>query len=122
MPLKFLLDEDSLGLAEAVDRHNITAAIPIDLIAIGGDESLPRRTTDDVILAWAEEQERIVITGDKSTMQTWLMAHLDAGHASPGVFILKEGATLRQIIDYLELVTEAGTPEDFANRVEWIPQ
>jgi hypothetical protein len=89
---------------------------------VGDEESLPRRTTDDVILAWAEEHERIVITGDKSTMQTWFLAHLDAGHASPGLFILKERATIRQIIDYLELVTEAATPEDFANRIEWIPQ
>lgn len=119
--VRFLLDEDSLGLAEAVDRHNVFADILIDLVAVGDDEALPREAGDDEILTWAEEHQRILITRDRSTMQTWLKAHFAAGRTSPGVFILKRGATIREILEHLELATEAGVPEDFANRVEWIP-
>lgn len=119
--VKFLLDEDSLALAEAVDRHNVFADIQIDLVAVGDDDVVQREAGDDAILVWAEEHERIVVTRDRSTMQTWLNAHFAAGRTSPGVFILKRGATIPEILGHLELATEAGMPEDFANRVEWIP-
>ena len=49
-PVKFLLDENSLGLAEAVHRHNLNSDIHIDLIAVGDDESIPRKEGDDAIL------------------------------------------------------------------------
>jgi hypothetical protein len=120
--VKFLLDEDSLGLAEAVERHNLFAAVFIDLISIGDAGAIAREAEDDEILVWAQEHARILITRDRSTMRHWLSAHIAAGRTSPGVFILKRRATIPEIMEHLELVTGAGRPEDFANREEWIPQ
>ncbi len=122
MSLKFLLDEHLRGMLwKAVQDHNAAAATPIDLICVGDDPTLPLGSDDEIIVPWAAEHDRILITRDKSTIPDILEGHLQTGRTSPGVFILKNRTTVRAIIDYLELVAEAGTEEEFNDCIDWIP-
>lgn len=120
--MRFLLDEHLRGwLQEAIERYNIAHGAQMDVLAVGDDPSLPLGTSDDEILAWAEKHKRLLITRDKSTLPAELTLHIQSGRHSPGVLILKQGARVNEVIDYLALVTDTGEADDFADRVEWIP-
>jgi hypothetical protein len=121
MSLAFLLDEDHVDLADIVERWNATAEHRIDLVAVGDVNGPPKGTLDDALLIWAEEHDRILLTGNKSTMPMWLLAHVQAGRSSPGVMILDLLASPREILDYLTLASEAGLQDDFVNAITWIP-
>jgi hypothetical protein len=121
MPLKLLIDEDVLGLADALREFSSVAMIEVDVIAVGDGDGPPRGTKDLPLLAWAERHERIIVTGDRSTMQRWLGDHLQNGGMSPGVFILKLNAAYGDILSYLAYAACEGLPEEFENQVEWIP-
>lgn len=121
MSLKYLLDEDILGLAEAVAKFNRSSDVKIDLLAVGQPDAPIRRSWDDVLLLWAEAYDRILITNDKGTMPVWLRRHLNAGHYSPGVFQLRKHASIGEILDYLLVAAEVVSPAECANRIVWIP-
>jgi hypothetical protein len=121
MSLKYLLDEDILGLASAVARYNEWSAIQIDLVAVGRPGAPVRRTRDDVLLLWAEAFDRILVTNDKGTMPRWLRAHLDAGHYCPGVFQLRQQFSIAEILDYLAVAAFVMGTNECANKITWIP-
>lgn len=50
-----------------------------------------------------------------------LNAHLAAGHHSPGVMLVRQSASIGQLIAYLEIAAHAGDPADFADQVTFIP-
>lgn len=86
MSLKYLIDEDFLGLADALREFSRAAMVDIDIVAVG-DEDGPLRGTQDLPLpAWAERHDRIIVTRDRSTMQRGLGEHLRNGGTSPDVF------------------------------------
>lgn len=122
MALQFLIDEQlRVRLLAAIRRHNATGGMYIDAVQVGDPSNLPRGTPDPVILIWSEREGRIVVTRDQSTMPVHLAAHLAAGHRSPGVLVVRAGASLGQIIAFLELAAHAGDPTDFAGAVTFIP-
>jgi hypothetical protein len=120
--LRFVLDEHLRGrLWWAIDRHNLGGGLPIDAVRVGDPPDLPLGTPDPDILLWAERDGRIVITLDVHTMPAHLANHLATGHHSPGVFLVRQGASLAQIVSYLELAAHAGDPADYIDRVTYIP-
>lgn len=121
MPLRFLIDEDILGLADALREFSSAAMIEVDVVAVGDVDGPQRGTNDLQLLAWAEQNDRVIVTADRSTMQRWLGDHLRSGSRSPGVFILQVHAAHRDILAFLTLAAEVGLPEEFENQVVWIP-
>ena len=122
MPLRFLLDEHLRGrLWHALERHNRTGGAPIDAIRVGDLPDLPLGTLDPDILLWAEHNNRILLTLDIHTMPQYLAAHLTAGHQSPGVFVIRGGHSLGQVVTSLELVAHADDAADYLNQVVFIP-
>src|SRR5436309_368022 len=82
---------------------------------------LPRGGDDPDILIWAEREGRILVSFDRSTLPNFLSDHLQAGHHSPGVFLIRRGTTLREVIDLLVLATYASEPWEWENRCQFIP-
>lgn len=88
MAIRFLLDEHLRGvLWNAIERHNRLGGLPIDAVRVGDPADLPLGSDDAVILAWAEKENRILVTLDRHTMSGNLAQHLATGRHSPGVFI-----------------------------------
>jgi hypothetical protein len=54
-------------------------------------------------------------------MPAHLAQHLQAGHSSPGVFVIRLGYSIAQLVDHLELVGYAGKSTDYENAVTYIP-
>jgi len=90
-------------------------------VRVGDPPDLPLSSDDQQILEWAENKDRIVITEDKHTMPAALAAHLQAGHQSPGVFMIRGGFSLGQLVSILELVGHAGQAADYRNAVTYVP-
>lgn len=68
MPLRYLLDENQRGvLWHVIQRHNARGIEPIDALRVGDVPDLPLGSDDAAILNWAEREQRILVTFDKST-------------------------------------------------------
>jgi hypothetical protein len=106
MPLRFVLDENQRGLLwRALVRHNQTSAYPVDVVRVGDAADLPLASLDPDILLWCECEERILVSFDKSTLAGHLANHLQAGHHSPGVFMVRRGCRLSEVVGHLTLVS-----------------
>ena len=122
MPLRFVLDENQRGLLwRAVVRHNQAGVYPLDVVRVGDSPDLPLGSIDADILLWSEREERILVSFDKTTLAGHLANHLQAGHHCPGVFMLRRGSRLSQVVDHLALVAFASDAWEWQDRVEFIP-
>src|SRR5207237_8958250 len=100
MSIRFLFDENlDDPLRSAVAHHNARGGDPIDTVQVGDPLNLPRGSDDPDILIWAEREGRILVSFDRSTLPNFLSDHLQAGHHSPGVSLIRRGTSLRQVID-----------------------
>jgi hypothetical protein len=120
--LRFLLDEHLRGvLWLAILRHNARGGLPIDAVRVGDPPDLPLGSADPAILLWAEREQRILLTLDVNTMPAFMTQHLQAGHRSPGVFVIHVGCSIAQLVGYLELVAHAGNPADYEKAITYVP-
>ncbi len=94
MPIRFLFDENLPGrLSSAVVRHNARGIHPLDVVQVGEPSDLPRGSQDPDVLIWAEGADRILVSHDLSTLPDFLADHQRAGRHSPGIFLIRHGAT-----------------------------
>jgi hypothetical protein len=122
MPLRFVLDENQRGpLWRAVIRHNQSGEYPLDIVRVGDPLDVPLGSTDRDILLWCEREDRILVSFDKSTMAGHLANHLQAGHHSPGIFLLRRSSRMSQIVAHLALVAYASDAWEWHDRIEFIP-
>jgi hypothetical protein len=120
---KFLLDEHLRGpLWTAIQRHNIVGQWPLQVGRVGDFDDLPLGSPDPDILLWAERNDYLLVSRDKSTMFTRLAAHLALGHHSPGVLLLADHASIAEVIDFLTLVAYASEAGEWKDRIQFIPQ
>jgi len=120
--LVFVVDEHLRGpLWRAIQRHNLLGGLQIDAIGVGDEPDLPLGADDRSILEWAQRNGRILVTQDKQTMAKHLADHLMSGRSSPGVLMLRAGTSLRAVLESLELAAHAGSPDDFADAITFIP-
>jgi hypothetical protein len=122
MPFRYVLDEHLRGaLWHAIQHQNAGGVDPIDTVRVGGPPDLPLGTTDPDLLLWAEREGRIIVTRDPNTMPGHLADHLQAGHHSPGVFLLRPRTALAQVLAYLVLAAYTSDPAAVRDRIEYIP-
>jgi hypothetical protein len=123
MPLRYLLDEHLRGgaLWQAIQQHSARGLDPLDATRVGDPADLPLGTSDPDILLWAERNGCVLVSSDKRTIPTHLADHLQAGHHSPGVFLLRTNCTVPRVVFALVLAAHAGDPLAFRDRVQHIP-
>lgn len=118
----FLLDENTHGaLPNAIRQFNRLGWAQVDVIRVGDADGPPLGILDEELLIWCEKNGRILVSEDVTSLPRHLAAHLAAGHHSPGILFLRPGVSARQIYDELALITAVGTPDDFADRCQYIP-
>ena len=122
MPLRYVLDENLRGvLWNALQRHNAGGLNPVDVARVGDPPDLPLGTADPDLLLWAEREGRVVVTWDWSTMPGFLAAHLQSGHHSPGLVLLRSGFTLTQLVFELVLLAHASDPSELQDQQRFVP-
>ena len=122
MALAFLLDENiPRRLWRAIQRHNARGENSLDVVRVGEPDELPLSSDDTTILAWATRAERILVTEDKHSIPGHLQEHLREGGHSPGVFLVRTGATILPLIEFLVLVAHASEAREWRDRIEYVP-
>ena len=124
MSLPLLLDENVRGpLWQAIRRHNVVdPAYTLDIVRVGDISELPLGLDDQSILQWCEFRQRILVTHDLESMPNHVQQHLQAGRTLPGVFLVRKGFSIRQIVEQLVLLCHGGSVEDFRDQLVYIPQ
>ena len=92
---------------------------PLDVVRVGDPPDLPLGCDDPTILAWAEREQRILISRDEQLPKR-LADHLGAGHHSPGVFLARQ-APYAEIIEFLVCRAYASEPAEWRDQVAFIP-
>jgi hypothetical protein len=122
MPLRYLLDEHFRGpLWRALQQHNAGGMYLIDVFRVGDPPDLPLGSLDPDNLLWAERNGCVVVSFDKGTMPGHLARHLQAGHHSPGIYLVRPNGTIPQVVDYLVSAAYTTAPALLRDHYEYIP-
>jgi Domain of unknown function (DUF5615) len=114
--LRFLVDEnfDNRILAGLRRRRPELDILRVQDVGLIGAE-------DPVILAWAAEDERILLTHDVATVPPFAYERVLAGVAMPGVIEVPFQMPIGEAIEELLLFIDEGQPGDVVNQIIYLP-
>lgn len=122
MPFAFVLDENLRGpLWQAVRRREMRGDDWLDVTCVVEVAELPLGSDDLAVIRWAERTGRLLVTLDRGTMAKHLQTHLASGSHSPGVLLVRPRASVRSLLEMLELIAQAGDEIEFSDTVTFIP-
>jgi hypothetical protein len=76
---------------------------------------------DDVILEWAAQENRILLTHDVSTITDFAYQRVDAGKFMPGVFEVGRSVSIRTAIEDIALIAELSRDGEWEGQVRYLP-
>ena len=76
---------------------------------------------DPSILAWAAENDRIVLTHDRATMADYAYRRVTAGKSMPGIFVLNDRLPVGQAIEELWLMVACSEQAEWSGLVVYLP-
>jgi len=121
MTPRFLIDEQLLGaLPKALGLHNETAKAQIEGIAVGDPGAPPRGTEDVELLRWCAQENRILVTLDRSTVPHEAERLMHGGELTAGVLVVRRRTNLKLVLGWLELIAECATVEEYRDRIEYL--
>jgi predicted nuclease of predicted toxin-antitoxin system len=101
--LRFLSDENFNG-----------DIVRVQDVAVAGAD-------DPEILAWAAENNRVLLTHDQATMPDFAYARIAAGQPMPGVFVLSDRLSISQCIEELLLIDTCSEQAEWTDLVLHLP-
>jgi len=110
---------------EHVD-HDLAPALwhrepAFQVLYVGGEGVPPHRTPDLELIRFAEREQFSLLTMDRNTLLGDVSKHWAAGGHTWGVFVIDPWASWGKLIDDLLLIWSASAPEDWRDRIEFIP-
>ena len=122
MPLAFVLDEHLRGpLWRAIHWHNLRGLELLDVVRVGDEPGIELGVTDPTLLLWSEQENRILVTEDRRTIGVHLRAHLRSGRHSPGVFLVKPGSRIPDVVEFLALAAHASKAREWEDGLFFVP-
>lgn len=79
------------------------------------------KADDTTILAWATENNRILLTHDRATIPNFAYARLTSGQPMSGVFVVNDRLPVRQAIDELLLIEACSEQMEWVGLVLYLP-
>jgi hypothetical protein len=116
VPLRFLVDEDfDHTILRGVSRR----APSVDLVTV--QEAGLSGKHDTVVLELAANENRIVLTHDVSTMETYANARVAKGQGMPGVFTVSQALPVGLAIEAILLVALCSHESEWEGLVLRLP-
>jgi len=112
----FLTDEDfRQEIVEAVLRFDPA----VDIVGVR-DVGLSG-ANDPQVLEFASEHSRILVSHDANTMIANAIDRIADGRGIGGLLIVPQSANLRAVAEDLVLVANASEPEEWRDRIDYLP-
>jgi hypothetical protein len=92
-----------------------------DLDGVRVQDSEMYQHSDPALLDWTAREGRILLTHDFKTMPKHAYARVAAGLRMPGVIQVDTDAPIAIVVEHLQILIEAGTPDDFESQVRYVP-
>jgi predicted nuclease of predicted toxin-antitoxin system len=114
--LRFLSDENFNG---DVVRGLWLREPNLNLVRVQ-DVNLEGRDDPEVLLQAADD-DRIILTHDRSTLPDFAFVRVVDGEPMPGVFVVNDRLPVRQVIDELLLINACSEQHEWSGRVLYLP-
>jgi hypothetical protein len=114
--LPLLIDEN---FNQRILRGLMRAVPGLDFVLIQ-DVGL-RGCADPVVLAWAAEQKRVLVTHDLKTIPKHAYERIHDQLPMPGVISLPDSMTIRQSVEELKLLVQCINLTELENLVFYLP-
>jgi hypothetical protein len=114
--IRFIADEDFNG---RIVRGLLLRKKDLDLVRVP-DVGLSG-ASDEKLLEWAADNNRILLTHDNRTMPRHVAHRLNGGLAIPGVLIVDDLAPIGLCIDELLIIDECSTADEWQNVILYVP-
>ena len=114
--LRFLSDENLNG---DIIRGLLLRNPHVDLLRVQDVDLL--EADDPEILAWAAENNRILLTHDRATMPDFAYERILSRQSMPGMFVVNDSTPIRHTIDELLLLNECSTQTEWSGLVIYLP-
>lgn len=115
--VRFLADENFNGRI----LRGLLRRVP-DLDAVRAQDIKAIQSADDpVLLEWAADHGRILLTHDVSTMAHHAYQRVVEGQPMPGVFEVSANLPVGMAIEELVLIAKASDPGEWEGQVRFLP-
>lgn len=78
-------------------------------------------TDDRLILAWAAEQNRVLVTRDRGSIPAFVDERLRRGEPVAGVILVRERLPIGRLIDELLIIAACTFEDELRDRIEYVP-
>ncbi len=114
--LRLLADENFNGdiVRGMLLRRPDIDILRVQEVGLGG-------ASDEAVLAWAAQNDRILLTHDRATMPDCAYQRLAVGKTTPGVFILHNRFPVGQAIKEILLMVACSEHGEWSGRVIHLP-
>jgi hypothetical protein len=113
-----LIDESvRLSVVAALRR----AEPAIDVWRVGQAGMPPFGSLDPDILAFCEQEQRMLVSLDRASMPVHVAAHHAAGGHTWGVLLVTRRCSHRQLLDDLLLIWTASKAEEWCDTIHYLP-
>lgn len=79
------------------------------------------KTDDRIILEWAAQQNRILLTHDVETMTRYAYERVQSGLEMPGVFEVSRSVPIGLAIEEILLIAEGSLEGEWEGQVQYLP-
>jgi hypothetical protein len=76
---------------------------------------------DEVVLAWAAQNSRLLVTHDAGTLVATAYERVRSGHSMPGVLVVPKYCDRGEIIEQLALIAECSDPAEWDKIIGLLP-
>jgi len=114
----YLLDEDT---PHTIRDQLVRREPAMEILAVGDEAAPALGASDAELLRWIEREGFVLISRNRRTIPQHLREHLEAGGHVPGILLFRRHYSLGRILEDLILIWEAGNPEQYRDRVEYLP-
>ena len=115
-PVRFLVDED---FDNDILRGMLRRKPDLDIVRVQ-DVDLSG-TVDPLILEWAAQQGRVLLTHDVSTMTAHAAERVRTGKPLPGVFAVSQSLAIGIAIDEILLIAECSLADEWQGQIRYLP-
>lgn len=114
--IKLLADEnlDNTIIRGLLRRNPDIDIVRVQDINLSGED-------DPIVLEWAANQGRILLTHDVATITHYAYERLVKNLAMPGVIEIHTDAAIGRVIEDIIMILECGTPEDLEGQIYYLP-